>query len=79
MGVSEVVSWQQISPLVGDQRVPPLLGASHCGPALALNWQAGWMRSLILALWAGQVHVPYRDSMMTSVLRDSLGGNCQGP
>ena len=23
-----------------------------------------------------QVHVPYRDSMMTSVLRDSLGGNC---
>ena len=21
-------------------------------------------------------HVPYRNSMMTSVLRDSLGGNC---
>eukprot|EP00913_Durusdinium_trenchii_P017958 g16876.t1 len=24
-----------------------------------------------------RVHVPYRDSMMTSVLRDSLGGNCR--
>ena len=23
-----------------------------------------------------KAHVPYRDSMMTSVLRDSLGGNC---
>lgn len=21
-------------------------------------------------------HIPYRNSMMTSVLRDSLGGNC---
>ena len=25
----------------------------------------------------GRVHVPYRNSMMTSVLRDSLGGNCK--
>ena len=22
-------------------------------------------------------HVPYRNSMMTSILRDSLGGNCK--
>ena len=25
----------------------------------------------------GRTHVPYRNSMMTSVLRDSLGGNCK--
>lgn len=24
-----------------------------------------------------RVHVPYRNSMMTSILRDSLGGNCK--
>ena len=23
------------------------------------------------------MHVPYRNSMMTSILRDSLGGNCK--
>lgn len=25
----------------------------------------------------GRSHIPYRNSMMTSALRDSLGGNCK--
>lgn len=24
-----------------------------------------------------RLHIPYRNSMMTSILRDSLGGNCR--
>ena len=31
---------------------------------------------LVFCVASWKAHVPYRDSMMTSVLRDSLGGNC---
>ena len=29
------------------------------------------------AMGKSRPHIPYRNSMMTSVLRDSLGGNCR--
>ena len=32
---------------------------------------------MFAALAARAPHVPYRNSMMTTVLRDSLGGNCR--
>ena len=39
------------------------------------------MEQVIIALHekakGTRVHVPYRNSMLTSVLRDSLGGNCK--
>ena len=31
----------------------------------------------IMSCAARRMHIPYRNSMMTSVLRDSLGGNCK--
>jgi len=31
---------------------------------------------VIIALQKKDEHVPYRNSIMTSILRDSLGGNC---
>jgi hypothetical protein len=32
---------------------------------------------LCVLLYVHRVHVPYRNSLMTLVLRDSLGGNCK--
>eukprot|EP00930_Biecheleria_cincta_P025938 TRINITY_DN18381_c0_g1_i1.p1 TRINITY_DN18381_c0_g1~~TRINITY_DN18381_c0_g1_i1.p1 ORF type:complete len:895 (-),score=181.95 TRINITY_DN18381_c0_g1_i1:46-2730(-) len=50
--------------------------------AKAINLSLHYLERVIVALHArsrgsSQAHVPYRDSMMTSVLRDSLGGNCK--
>lgn len=49
--------------------------------ATSINQSLHFLERVIVALHARskgeQVHVPYRDSMMTLVLRDSLGGNCK--
>ena len=43
----------------------------HCNVFFSLSFQ------VIVALSdKKRQHIPYRNSMMTSVLRDSLGGNC---
>uniref|UniRef100_A0A0B6YSE6 Kinesin-like protein n=1 Tax=Arion vulgaris TaxID=1028688 RepID=A0A0B6YSE6_9EUPU len=42
-----------------------------------INLSLHYLEQVILALSEkNRQHVPYRNSMMTSVLRDSLGGNC---
>ncbi|KAL8273390.1 hypothetical protein Esti_002722 [Eimeria stiedai] len=49
--------------------------------ACSINLTLHYLEQVILALHqkaAGQLtHVPYRNSLMTSVLKDSLGGNCR--
>ena len=49
--------------------------------ALCINSSLHFLEVVILALHERQKstarHVPYRNSMLTSVLRDSLGGNCK--
>lgn len=46
-----------------------------------INLSLHYLEQVILALQqrgkGHRLHVPYRNSMMTSVLRDSLGGNCR--
>ncbi|KAJ3105594.1 Kinesin- protein 6 [Phlyctochytrium planicorne] len=46
-----------------------------------INLSLHYLEQVILALYekglGKRSHIPYRNSMMTSVLRDSLGGNCR--
>ena len=44
---------------------------------LSLHYLAQVIESLNKRLKGEALHVPYRNSMMTMVLRDSLGGNCK--
>ncbi|KAK6182753.1 hypothetical protein SNE40_010365 [Patella caerulea] len=42
-----------------------------------INLSLHYLEQVIISLSdKGRQHIPYRNSMMTSVLRDSLGGNC---
>ncbi|CAK4088615.1 unnamed protein product [Aphanomyces euteiches] len=49
--------------------------------ATYINTSLHYLEMVIVALHEkttkGRSHIPYRNSMMTSVLRDSLGGNCK--
>lgn len=49
--------------------------------AAYINTSLHYLEMVIVALHEratkGRAHIPYRNSMLTSVLRDSLGGNCK--
>merc|ERR1719188_1878582 len=65
--------------LAGSERIS--VTGKLLNEAKAINLSLHYLERVIVALHARtkghQAHVPYRDSMMTSVLRDSLGGNCR--
>ena len=46
-----------------------------------INRSLSYLEQVIIALHdkmkGVRAHIPYRNSMMTSILRDSLGGNCR--
>lgn len=44
--------------------------------AISINVQLHFLERVIVALQQKEGHVPYRSSLMTLLLRDSLGGNC---
>ncbi|CAE7252034.1 KIF6 [Symbiodinium natans] len=68
--------------LAGSERVSQTgVDGKLLAEAKAINLSLHYLERVIVALHSRskgvQAHVPYRDSMMTSVLRDSLGGNCR--
>jgi kinesin family member 6/9 len=68
--------------LAGSERVSRTgLDGNLLKEAKHINLSLHYLEQVIIALHeAGKgrrAHIPYRNSMMTSVLRDSLGGNCK--
>ncbi|XP_068041601.1 kinesin-like protein KIF6 isoform X10 [Anomalospiza imberbis] len=64
--------------LAGSERVAKTgIGGHLLTEAKYINLSLHYLEQVIIALSEkNRSHIPYRNSMMTSVLRDSLGGNC---
>mgnify|MGYP001250921355 CR=1 FL=1 len=64
--------------LAGSERVGKTgVGGTLLTEAKYINLSLHYLEQVIVALSEkSRSHIPYRNSMMTSVLRDSLGGNC---
>ncbi|KAM6185107.1 kinesin-like protein KIF6 [Rhynchocyon petersi] len=64
--------------LAGSERVAKSgVGGQRLTEAKYINLSLHYLEQVIIALAEKhRSHIPYRNSMMTSVLRDSLGGNC---
>ena len=68
--------------LAGSERVHKTnAGGQVLREAKYINTSLHYLEMVIVALHErstkGRQHIPYRNSMLTSVLRDSLGGNCK--
>ncbi|NXY28320.1 KIF6 protein, partial [Pomatorhinus ruficollis] len=64
--------------LAGSERVAKTgIGGHLLTEAKYINLSLHYLEQVIIALAEkNRSHIPYRNSLMTSVLRDSLGGNC---
>ncbi|KAL1525694.1 hypothetical protein AB1Y20_020543 [Prymnesium parvum] len=64
--------------LAGSERVKKTgIEGTILREAKYINLSLHFLEQVIIALQERSKFVPYRNSMMTSVLRDSLGGNCK--
>ncbi len=69
--------------LAGSERVYKrnTQGGTIVEEAKYINLSLTYLEQVIVALHdkakGNRVHIPYRNSMMTTILRDSLGGNCR--
>ena len=63
--------------LAGSERVGKSgVRGSQLTEAKYINLSLHYLEQVIISLSEKKGHIPYRNSLMTSVLRDSLGGNC---
>jgi len=79
---SVLASQLNLVDLAGSERVKKTqIGGKIFTEAKAINLSLHYLEQVIVALHekaqGKRDHVPYRNSLMTSVLRDSLGGNCK--
>lgn len=64
--------------LAGSERVHKTQAAGQLlQEAKYINLSLHYLEQVIVSLSEKRGHIPYRNSMMTAVLRDSLGGNCK--
>jgi kinesin family member 6/9 len=64
--------------LAGSERVAKTgVSGNLLTEAKYINLSLHYLEHVIVALGDRQPHVPFRNSIMTMVLRDSLGGNCR--
>ncbi|KAJ1515875.1 hypothetical protein HMI56_007148 [Coelomomyces lativittatus] len=81
-GDTQLRSKLHLVDLAGSERVAKTKLDGHLlKEAKFINLSLHYLEQVILALHEKALgkrqHIPYRNSMMTSILRDSLGGNCQ--
>ena len=63
--------------LAGSERIGKTgVKGSLLTEAKYINLSLHYLEQVITSLSEKRGHIPYRNSLMTSVLRDSLGGNC---
>lgn len=56
---------------------PDFMGEERISELTAINGSLSALGSVVAALTERRPHVPYRDSVLTHLLQDSLGGNCR--
>ena len=68
--------------LAGSERLNKSAGVGDSSRQLAkeamlINKSLSFLEQVVVALGSRKTHVPHRSSKLTSVLRESLGGNCK--
>jgi kinesin family protein 6/9 len=76
------VSKLHLVDLAGSERISKSnVEGSTLTEAKHINLSLTYLEQVIIALHekklGNRTHIPYRNSLMTTILRDSLGGNCK--